>query len=110
MKTADGTKAVDINRIQTVTFKANIKPTESTEEFRNLLTLRLEWDDKPAKEAEVQAAALAARRCPFDSCASHASSFMISALRASHSSISAFACWFRALRKRRKFSQDSASA
>lgn len=54
LKTAGGTRAVDISRIQDVTFKGKHKPRIAQEEFRNLLTLKLNWGKaKPAKAAEV---------------------------------------------------------
>lgn len=54
LKTAGGTKAVDIDRIQDVTFKKPHKPKVAQEEFRNLLTLKLGWPKaKPQKAAEV---------------------------------------------------------
>ena len=54
MKTADGSKVVNIDRILDITFKGDHKPLLAHEEFRNLLTLKLDWaGTKPAKEAEV---------------------------------------------------------
>ncbi len=54
LKTAEGTKAVEIARIQDVTFKDELKPKLAQEEFRNLLTLRLSWPGgKAGKQAEV---------------------------------------------------------
>ncbi len=41
LKTPDGTKAVNINRIAEVTFKGKVKPTTAKVEFRNLLRLKL---------------------------------------------------------------------
>jgi hypothetical protein len=41
LKTADGIKAISIDRIHEVTFKSNHQPMGSNEEFRNLLTLKL---------------------------------------------------------------------
>lgn len=41
LKTADGTKVVQLDRIAEVTFKGKAKPTASHVEFRNLLRLKL---------------------------------------------------------------------
>jgi hypothetical protein len=49
-----GTKATDLGRILDVTFINAPKGKLALEEFRNLLTLKLEWaDNKPQKEAEM---------------------------------------------------------
>jgi hypothetical protein len=49
-----GTKATDLSRILDVTFINAPKGKLALEEFRNLLTLKLEWaDNKPQKEAEM---------------------------------------------------------
>jgi hypothetical protein len=54
LKTGDGTKAINIDRIQDVTFKNDFKPGTDDEEFRNLLTLKLDWNRRqPAKTADV---------------------------------------------------------
>ena len=54
LKTAEGVKAVAIDRIQEVTFKHSHKAAVENEEFRNLLTLKLDWGkSKPAKSANV---------------------------------------------------------
>ncbi len=54
LKTAEGIKAVAIDRIQEVTFKEPHKAALSSEEFRNLLTLKLDWNKaQPAKSANV---------------------------------------------------------
>jgi hypothetical protein len=54
LKTASGTKAVNIDRIQDFTFSGAHKATAREEEFRNLLTLKLNWErGKPAKTADV---------------------------------------------------------
>lgn len=50
LKTADGTKAMPINRIQDVTFIETPKVTLAEEEFRNLMTLRLDWGAEAHKE------------------------------------------------------------
>ena len=41
--TAEGVKALAVDRIQEVTFKHPHKPTAASEEVRNLLTLKLDW-------------------------------------------------------------------
>ena len=54
LQTAEGVKALPIDRIQDVTFKQAHKPTAVNEEFRNLLTLKLDWGRaKPAKAVNV---------------------------------------------------------
>ncbi|MBI3650339.1 MAG: hypothetical protein HY231_04760 [Acidobacteria bacterium] len=54
LKTSDGTKVLPLERIQDVTFKNEPKPTVGEEEFRNLLTLKLDWLGRnAAKTAEV---------------------------------------------------------
>ena len=54
LRTQDGVKVVDIGRIQDVTFSADHRPSVAGEEFRNLLTLALDWaGHRPDKEAEV---------------------------------------------------------
>src|ERR1035437_3846436 len=54
LQTAEGVKALAIDRIQHVTFKEAHKPAAANEEFRNLLTLKLDWAKaKPAKTANV---------------------------------------------------------
>lgn len=54
LKTAEGTAAVGIDRIKTITFKDTYKTTIANEEFRNLLTLRLNWSGgQPARSADV---------------------------------------------------------
>jgi len=50
----NGTKVVPIERIVDVTFLKDHKPRLAAEEFRTLLTMKLEWaDKKPQKEADV---------------------------------------------------------
>ncbi|MFH1421507.1 MAG: hypothetical protein ABIH42_02160 [Planctomycetota bacterium] len=52
--TKEGTKIVPINCIRDVTLKDNCKTTVNNEEFRNLLTLKLEWENgKPADKAKT---------------------------------------------------------
>ena len=54
VKTGAGTKAVNIDRIVDVTFVKDPATKLSREEFRNLLTLKLDWGGKPAeKQADV---------------------------------------------------------
>ncbi len=54
LKMAEGTYVTPIDRIGDVTFKQPNRGSVTTEEFRNLLTMKLEWpDNKPAKQAEV---------------------------------------------------------
>ncbi len=54
LKTQDGVKVVDIGRIQDVTFSSDYRPAGAAEEFRDLLTLRFDWEGrKPEREAEV---------------------------------------------------------
>lgn len=54
LKTAEGTKALPVDRIQDVTFKGAPAAKSAQEEFRNFLTLRMDWGNrKPAKDAEV---------------------------------------------------------
>ena len=48
-----GVKVVAIERILDVTFVGEHKEKAAQEEFRNLLTLKLDWDGKPQKEADV---------------------------------------------------------
>jgi hypothetical protein len=54
LKTAEGVKVVGLDRIQEVTFKHDHKTTLAEEEFRDLLTLKLDWGkSKPGKTAKV---------------------------------------------------------
>lgn len=54
LKTAEGTKVVNVDRIQDVKFLGKYKTTLANEEFRNLLTLKLDWTGgKPEKTADV---------------------------------------------------------
>lgn len=43
LKTAEGVAVVGFDQIRDVTFKGDYKPTLAGEEFRNLLTLKLDW-------------------------------------------------------------------
>jgi hypothetical protein len=54
MKTVDGTTVVPFDAIKEVTFKNDFKRTLAQEDFRNLLTLKLDWGGKtPGKTAAV---------------------------------------------------------
>lgn len=54
LKTAEGVKAINIDRIRDVTFKKEHKGACANEEFRNLLRMKLGWGDKkPEKVADV---------------------------------------------------------
>ena len=54
LKTPEGVRAVSIDRIQQVTFRGTHKAAVASEEFRNLLRLKLDWGkDKPAAEADM---------------------------------------------------------
>jgi hypothetical protein len=55
LKTAEGLKVLDFSRIQDVTFRDEpARPKLGTEEFRNLLTLQLDWGGRtPPAQAEV---------------------------------------------------------
>jgi len=48
-----GVKVVGLDRLLDVTFVGEHKEKVAQEEFRNLLTLKLDWDGRPQKEAEV---------------------------------------------------------
>ena len=50
LKTHEGTKALPIERIQDVTFKEVPRSAVSSEEFRNMLTLKLDWAGKPPEK------------------------------------------------------------
>jgi hypothetical protein len=54
LKTAAGVKVVNLDRIQDVSFVRDYRRVLPREEFRNLLTLKLDWAGaKPQKEADV---------------------------------------------------------
>jgi hypothetical protein len=54
LRTAEGTKAVNVDRIQDVTFQNEINSSVNNEEFRNLLTLKLDWNGRrPNANASV---------------------------------------------------------
>ncbi|MCW3098376.1 MAG: hypothetical protein JWL77_3994 [Chthonomonadaceae bacterium] len=54
LKTAEGVDAFPLDTIKAVSFKGDLKRTASDEEFRNLLTLKLDWpNNKPARTAAV---------------------------------------------------------
>jgi hypothetical protein len=54
LKNDAGTRVLDINRIQEVIFKNDLKVKHTDEELRNLLTLKLNWENnKPQPTADV---------------------------------------------------------
>ena len=54
LKTETGTKVVSLDRIQDIRFTGDYRKIVAEEEFRNLLTLKLEWGgSRPKKEADV---------------------------------------------------------
>lgn len=54
LKTAEGVDAFPMDQIKSVSFKGDLKQTTANEEFRNLLTLKLDWpNNRPAKNAAV---------------------------------------------------------
>lgn len=54
LKYEGGIKAVPIDRIQQITFIDKPQPALENKEFRNIMTLKLKWNDsKPAKTAKV---------------------------------------------------------
>ena len=54
LRTSDGVKVLPLDRIQDAVFKAAPKLKVGQEEFRNLLTLRLDWSNRaPARNANV---------------------------------------------------------
>ena len=54
LKTTEGVKALALDRIQEVTFTHEHKAAAASEEFRNLLRLKLDWGNAgPAKTASV---------------------------------------------------------
>src|SRR6185503_7404621 len=54
MRTSEGVKAVPLERIQDVVFKTPPKSLVGEQEFRNLLTLQLNWANRlPAQNANV---------------------------------------------------------
>lgn len=53
LRKAEGVKVVSIDRIEDVVFTSKHKSTLSNEEFRNLLTLKLDWAAAPEKTADV---------------------------------------------------------
>lgn len=54
LKTDIGVKVVNLDRIQDISFPDKYKTALPREEFRNLLTLNLDWvDNKPGKEVDV---------------------------------------------------------
>jgi hypothetical protein len=53
LKTVQGIKPVEFNQIRDLVFVSERKATVSDEEFRNRLTMDLEWKGKPRAEAEL---------------------------------------------------------
>lgn len=54
VKTSEGVKVVILENIKDVTFKTPYKPMIAEEEFRNLLTLKLDWGNRsPERAANV---------------------------------------------------------
>ncbi|MCE5269188.1 MAG: hypothetical protein LLG00_15030 [Planctomycetaceae bacterium] len=54
LKTSEGVRAVSIDRIQQVTFRGPHKSAVASEEFRNLLRLKLDWGGRqPAPQADM---------------------------------------------------------
>ncbi|HKV41686.1 MAG TPA: hypothetical protein VJX67_20955 [Blastocatellia bacterium] len=54
LKMTEGVKALPIDRIQDITFVSEPKSKLASEEYRNLLTLKLDWGERPPdRSAEV---------------------------------------------------------
>jgi len=54
VKTTEGVKATPVDRVQDITFATDPKSRLASEEFRNLLTLKLDWSDhEPGRSADV---------------------------------------------------------
>jgi hypothetical protein len=53
LRKPEGVKVVAVDRIQDVVFTSKHRATFAQEEFRNLLTLRLDWQGQPEKTADV---------------------------------------------------------
>ncbi len=53
LKTSEGTKVMKIERIRNVAFEGEYKSRVRKTEFRNLLTLKLDWKGKPRERADV---------------------------------------------------------
>lgn len=53
LRTQGGVKAVRVDAIRDVTIAGEVRAASANEEFRNTLTLKLGWKDKPAEPAEV---------------------------------------------------------
>lgn len=54
LKTQDGVKVVSLDQIRDVTFADSPRPSVADEEYRNMLTLKLDWNGRaPAKTANV---------------------------------------------------------
>ena len=63
VQTGDGVKAVHVENIQDVTFKTPHKSKLSHEEFRNLLTLKLEWGAASRRRPRRSASCTCRRAC-----------------------------------------------
>jgi hypothetical protein len=50
LKTSEGTKVVNVDRIQQITFKDAPRSAVHSEEFRNILSLQLDWGKKKAAD------------------------------------------------------------
>jgi len=53
LKTQLGVKTVRVDAIRDVTIAGEVHPKAAAEEFRNLLTLKMQWKGKPAGTADV---------------------------------------------------------
>lgn len=53
LKTASGVAAVPLTRIESIAFKNNLQSKFSKTEFRNLMTMKLNWGGQPQKRADV---------------------------------------------------------
>ena len=70
LRTSEGTKVVAINRIIDVTFVDEPATSVASEEFRNVLTLDLDWGDAPPPETALSRFDVPAARDPLDSAVS----------------------------------------
>jgi len=53
LKTVEGTKAVPLNNIREITFIDEPNTTTTFEKYKNTMTFRLNWKNKPRKTADV---------------------------------------------------------
>ena len=53
LRTPEGIREVDVARIQDIEFKSKPKTTVPQTQDRNIISLRMKWQDKAAKEAQV---------------------------------------------------------